>query len=68
MPREDMAHLLVFTGITGEPHRPSSTDGHPSLLPLSVAVHRQNPIGLAVQDARRSRSPYRVPTGRTVRH
>jgi hypothetical protein len=68
MPPKNVPRILVFTGTTGKPHRPSSTDGHPSLLPLSLAVHRQNPIGLAVQDARRSRSPYRVPTGRTVRH
>jgi hypothetical protein len=57
MPQE-VHQLLVFTGITGEPHRPSSSDGPPSLsLLISYRSSSFNPDGLSVQGARRSRSP-----------
>lgn len=54
--------MLEFTGITGKPPSPSSTDGHLPLLRLSsvsvlVPHHRTR---LAAEDARRLRSPYRV--------
>lgn len=56
------------TGLTGMPHRPSSSDGYPSLSPLSLAVSRRNPTGLAVQDTHRFALPYRVRlAARTVR-
>lgn len=44
--------------MTGMPHRPSSTDGHPSVFPPHhYRSSSLNPRGLPQKDARRSRSP-----------
>jgi hypothetical protein len=71
-PTETMRpYWRVRTGIAGEtgmPHRPSSTDGHPSLFAPLLSVRPKTLTGLPAQDARRYASPYQVATARTVRH
>jgi hypothetical protein len=65
--------LLEFTGMTGMPHRPSSSDGQSPVFPPHLFRYRSrsssfNPSGLTQEIARRSRSPYRVRlAARTVR-
>lgn len=60
-----MLEIAENTSVTDEPPSPSSSDGHPSLIRLSVPHNRTR---LAAKDARRSRSPYRVRlTARTGR-
>ena len=55
--------------MTGMPPRPSSTDGHLLLsLLISNVLRPSTSTGLPAEDARRSRSPYRVRlAARTVR-
>jgi len=54
--------------MTGMPHRPSSTDGHPPVSLLILPSSSFNRIRLSQEGARRSRSPYRVRLlARTVR-
>lgn len=67
---EYVPHLLVFTGVTGMPHRPSSSDGQsPVFVLVSIAPTSSNPIGRAQEIARRyARRLTAVANARTVRH